>query len=78
MGVRQVTVATCDNPECGEEIRPGKEPWINVMVYGAAFHVGCWRQMGAQTVAKALGLDDIRLTHANDDHEKAIYAESLQ
>lgn len=60
MGVKTVQIATCD--ECRDQIDQGAEsPWVDASVYGAAFHLGCWREIGGPRVARVLGLDDIVL-----------------
>lgn len=61
MGVKTIQVATCD--DCGGTIDQGAEsPWVDASVYGAAFHLECWRKTGGPRVARLLDLDDIVLS----------------
>lgn len=73
MAIETTQHYTCDR--CRDEIEGGTV-YVDAMVYGAIFHVGCFKAMSASVFARALGLDDITLNRVGDSErgDKVIYA----
>jgi hypothetical protein len=73
MAIRTITIRTCDAPRCrrfeplaeyGGRLIQDNEEFLDAGVYGAAFHVACWWDMGADEAAKALNIDDIEFSNS--------------